>query len=320
MKISFSPSVYEHAAALIQRSPWDVSRDPELLYEGHKAAFLLYRHVPIVLGIDIYNLEAEAYGAKISVPTGNGIPAISGSLVGSVNEGRALPPYNPAKDGRIAMLLEVGQRLAKELPDADVRIPVSGPFSIAVSLRGMTEFLEDVCLYPQEVKAWLMQLAENQGNFIQAIVESGLDVAFFESAATPPLLPPHLFHELELPALQRVMKLAEDCLGHAVPCVIGGNTTPILEDILSTGTSYVVCPAETDQEAFLKKMVNNPEVMVRINLESDTVARGPREAIHAGIDRVLELSRYHANCLMGTGAMPYETPPEHIEWIREYIS
>jgi len=68
MKISFSPSVYEHAAAMIGRSPWDTSRDPDLLYAGHKAAFLKYHHTPVVVGIDIYNLEAEAYGAKVSVP------------------------------------------------------------------------------------------------------------------------------------------------------------------------------------------------------------------------------------------------------------
>ena len=31
----------------------------------------------MVVGIDIYNLEAEAYGALVGTPEGNGIPAIS---------------------------------------------------------------------------------------------------------------------------------------------------------------------------------------------------------------------------------------------------
>jgi hypothetical protein len=38
MRMDISPSVYEHAAALIGRTPWEVSRDPELLYAAHAEA------------------------------------------------------------------------------------------------------------------------------------------------------------------------------------------------------------------------------------------------------------------------------------------
>ncbi len=320
MKIPFNPSVYEHAAALIKRTPWDTSRDPELLFEGHRTAFELYRHEPIVLGIDIYNLEAEAYGAVVNQPSGEGIPAIHTPLVNSLDEGRKLSVYDPATAGRIPMLLAVGRRLAKELPDADVRIPVSGPFSIAMNVRGITGLLEDVAFYPEETSRWLMQLAENQTAFCKAIIASGLDVAFFESAATPPMLSPHLFHEVELGPLKRIMDIAAEVSGHPVPCVIGGDTTPILDDMLATGTGYVICPAETDQEAFLKKSVGKPDVVVRVNLESETVARGSEEEILRGVDRVLELSEIRPNCLLGTGALPFETPPENIKLIRDYIS
>ncbi len=86
MKIPFSPSVYEHAAALIGRSPWEVSRNPELLFAGHQAAYRKYHHTPVVVGVDIYNLEAEAYGAEVRVPGGNGIPAITQPLFEDVEQ------------------------------------------------------------------------------------------------------------------------------------------------------------------------------------------------------------------------------------------
>ena len=35
------------------------------------------------------------------------------------------------------MVIGVGQRLASALPDAQVRIPVAGPFSIALNLLGI---------------------------------------------------------------------------------------------------------------------------------------------------------------------------------------
>lgn len=320
MRIPFSPSVYEHAARLIGRTPWAVSRDADLLFAAHRTAFLEYRHAPVVVGIDIYNLEAEAYGGRVVEPGGNGIPAISEPLVASLEEARSLRPFDPRRDGRIPMVLRVGQRLARELPGADVRIPVSGPFSIAVSLRGITRLLEDVALEPAAVREWLLALAANQAAFCEAVAEAGLDVAFFESAAAPPLLSPRQFREVELPALRRAMQVAAGIVGHPVPCVIGGDTEPILGDILATGTGYVICPAETDQAAFVARSASHPHVKVRINLDPHTVAHGGRAAILREVDRILALAATRPNCLLGTGALPYETPPENVTLIRDYVA
>jgi len=118
-----------------------------------------------------------------------------------------------------------------------------------------------------------------------------LDVAFFESAAAPPLLSPKQFREIELPALQEAMNRVGEIAGHAVPCIIGGDTEAILEDILDTGTSYVICPAETDQEAFMAKVPLQSNVQVRINLNHNTVAYGSRADIFAEVDRISPLSR-----------------------------
>ena len=320
MKIPFSPSVYEHAARLIGRTPWDVSRDLELLCRAHRTAYEQYHHSPIVVGVDIYNLEAEAYGGTVVEPGGDGIPAIVEPVVASVAEGRALPPFDPLSDGRIPMVLAAARRLAAELPEADVRVPVSGPFSIAVSLRGITGLLEDVALEPAATAAWLVQLAENQAALCQAIIDAGVDVAFFESAAAPPLLSPALFRAVELPALRRAMTIAADVAGHPVPCVIGGDTDPILDALLSTGTGYVICPAETDQAAFVARSASRPDVTVRINLEPHVVAHGTPDAILAEVDRIVALAATRPNCLLGTGALPYETPPGNVRLIRDYVA
>jgi len=320
MKIAFSPSVYEHAAALIGRSPWDASRDADLMFAAHRAAYIEYRHAPIVVGIDIYNLEAEAYGGVIVQPGGNGIPAITQPIFRSCSEAFNLKCFDVSKDGRLPMVIEVGCRLKAEFPEAEVRVPVSGPFSIAVSLRSIEGLCEEVVLEPDAVASWLMRLAENQAAFCRAIVAAGLDIAFFESAAAPPMLSPRQFHDIELPALKRIMHLAAEATGHAVPCVIGGDTTPILPDILSTGTGYVVAPFETNQSAFMAASAHRPDVRVRINMDLRIVSCGPKAAILAEVDRVLALAASRPNCVLGTGALPYETPPEHVHLIRNYVA
>ena len=76
MVMEVSPSVYEHAAKIINRTPWEVSRNGELIYQAHAAAYEFYQQTPIMPGIDIYNLEPEAYGAVIEEPVSHNIPAI----------------------------------------------------------------------------------------------------------------------------------------------------------------------------------------------------------------------------------------------------
>jgi len=316
--MDFAPSVYEHAAFLVGRSPWDVSRDAELLFEAHAEAYRRYGHAPIVVGIDIYNLEAEAYGGAVEPPYGVGIPAIGKPIVGSAAGLRALRPFDPGRAGRIPLVLDVAARLARQFPEADVRVPVSGPFSIASNLVGFETLLCDVLTRPEEAVAGLMHLVEGQLGFCRAIAARGLGVAFFESAAAPPLLSPGLFRRVELPALLRMIRGTESILGRPVPCIIGGDTAPILDALLETGTGYVICPIETDQEAFMKQIWAHTHVRVRVNTSAEVMVRGTADELRAEVDRIVRLTAGRGNVCLGTGSLPYETPPENVLWVRAY--
>ena len=322
MKIPFNPSVYEHAARWAGCSPWEASRDPEKMFRGHRDAWLAYRHTPIVVGIDIYNLEAEAYGARITVPGGeDSIPAVAEPPFASLDEVLGIAPFDPERDGRIAMVIGVGRRLQAELPEAEVRIPVAGPFSIAINLLGISRVCEAVAERPDDARRLLMRLAENQAGFIRAVSDAGLKVAFFESAAAPPLISPRQFRTVELPALRRALALTQEITGLASPCILGGDTVKILDDLLSTGTNYVVCNVETDQQKFVDRLcAASPHVNVRINMDPRIVACNDREAIFREVDRILAIAAGRPNCLMGTGCLPLETPPENIRLIREYLA
>jgi len=321
MRIPFNPSVYEHAARFTGRGVYEVSRDAELIFEGHRAAWLEYRHTPIVLGIDIYNLEAEAYGAVVQAPADGGNPAIHQPLWTSLDHGLAVEPFDVDRDGRLRMIIDTGRRLKASLPQADVRIPVSGPFSIAFNLRGISALCEDVADRPDDVRALLTKLAENQTVFTRAILAAGLDVAFFESAAAPPLLSPRQFVNVELPALKLILEKTAALAGHPVPCIMGGNTLKILDPILSTGTGYVVCNVETDQRAFVERLCStHPHVNVRINMDPAIVASTDRAAIRREVDRIVEIAAGRPNCLMGSGCLPLETPVENVRFIREYLA
>jgi len=44
------------------------------------------------------------------------------------------------------------------------------------------------------------------------------------------------------------------------------------------------------------------------------------ERIYRGIERILAFAGGKPNCLLGTGALPLETPPENIGLIKEYLA
>lgn len=315
MRIPLSLSVYEHAAALIGVTPWAASRDPELCWRAHREAYELYRHFPVVVGIDICSPEAEALGREVRRPTGVGIPAITTPIAGSAAEAVELPLLDPAH-GRIPMMLAVGERLAGEFPEADVRIPVSGPFSVAQNLLGLGRLMEEVALAPGAVRGLLERLVDGQVRLARAVVEAGLGVAFFESAAAPPLLSPRMFREIEAAPLQRLMHAVGEIAGAPAPCIIGGDTAAIVPEMLATGTDFLICPAETDREAFLAATAHAPEVRVRVNLDPAVYVRGSEGEIIAAVDEVVALARTRPNLLLGTGAIPYETPPANLLLLR----
>lgn len=309
--MKFEPAVYEHAAKLIGKSPWEVSRSKELMVQGHKAAFDLYRHTPVVVGIDIYNLEAEAFGSVIAEPDGDGIPAPEKHLCDEVADILSLVDFDPATSGRLAMVIEAARELKARLPDAVVKVPVSGPFSLAANLCGLENLLCDCMTDPEVVFQALEKLKQNQIRFREAIRVAGLEPTFFESAATPPLVPPPMFSEMVLPALKELLDGAS--------CIIGGNTLPILAPMLSTGTQYVICPGETDQATFMKTMEAHPNVMVRINMNPAVFCLTDAAAAFTEADRVMKLAAGRDKVCIGSGVLAYEAVPETVLAVKEHI-
>ncbi|MDP6546973.1 MAG: uroporphyrinogen decarboxylase family protein [Phycisphaerae bacterium] len=317
--IPLGMAVYEHAAALIGAGLWETSRSEELMFASHAKAYETYQHSPVVVGIDIYNLEAEALGATVAPGGPNAIPAIVDHPFSSLDDLLGLDDFDPAA-GRIPLVLGAARRIAEKHPQADVRIPVAGPFSIAFNLVNLETLLCEMLADPEKGAAALRRIAEAQVDFCREIHRSGLDIALFESAATPPMLSPETFEQMELPVLKDLLTRAAEIVDHPLPCIIGGDTTPILEAMLSTGTGYVVCPAETDQAAFMDIMARHSDITVRVNMDSGVMSRGRSDEIRAEIRRIIDLVGDRPKCCIGTGAIPYETPPQAILGAKEYLA
>ena len=122
---------------------------------------------------------------------------------------------------------------------------------------------------------------------------------------------------MELPALKVAIAGVSRAAGRAVPCIIGGDTAAIVPAMLETGTDFLICPAETDRAAFLAATSDRPDVKVRVNLNPAVYTSGSRAEIAAAVEQVAALAAGRPNILLGTGGIPYETPPENILYLKQ---
>jgi uroporphyrinogen decarboxylase len=316
--VKFVPVVYEHAAALIGRRPYEVAYDPALLAGAHAEAFRRYHHDPVVPGIDVYNVEAEAYGARLRDAGGIAIPSIAEPLISAIDGVFELPPIDVATSGRFPLVLEAATRLRVQCHDTTIAVPLSGPFSIVQNLLGMEELLFSVVAEPDRVRDALMVVAKHTGELMKGIAKAGFDVIVFESSASPPLLSPAMFRSVESPALNHLGHLHRELYGKGIALILGGNTLPVLEDLLATGAGSIICPAEVDIPAFLGLMQPHPEVAVRINMRPGGFALSVEEAREEA-SRILKHADVNGNQCIGSGVLPFDANPDTVVTIQRFV-
>jgi len=320
--VKFEPISYDHAARLINQRPWNVSRNGKLLVEAHETAIKTYKSSECIVGVDIYNIEIEAYGCEIIEPDGNGIPTAGTHPFDKVSDLIALQ-LNPAKDGRIPMLLEAAVKISEQNPDVKVRIPIAGPFTIACHLLGMENTLCELIMEPEPVAQALLHLADNQLKLAQVVLDKGIGLTVFDSSVTPPLLSPATFKEWVLPSLDKLLGELPDETRKETQLIIGGDTLHILDSILSLDPAYIICPAETDQEKFMKKIIAHDDMIVRVNMNPSVFLAENIKQAKIEFERIFKLAMYRKKSTIGS-LLPFNADSKVVseitKWTNEAIS
>lgn len=316
--MEFCLGVYEHAAALIGRRPWEVSRSQELLVAAHRKAWERYGQRMLVVGVDIYNIEPEALGAVVGEPPGNNVPAIVEHPFSELAELEGLSSFDQGA-GRIPLVLAAAQELLTACVGAEVRVPVCGPMALASGLVGMENLLIGLVEDPELAGRVLRELVRHQLQYVEAIKAAGARPVFFESGATPPLLPVTLFEQIEAPLLRKLFHGAAAIFKESPPCIIGGDALPIADAFLRTGPGYVIAPSETDQAGFLAEASHHPEIHVRINMPSTHLASADWSELTSDALHAVKLATTRANTSVGCGVVPFETDPQLLDRLKIFI-
>lgn len=320
-RIPFVPAIYEHKGALIGKSPSQICRNADLLHAGLRRELEVYDADMLVIGIDVYNVEAEALGCRVVYfEDSNDCPGIVDPIVDRPGALYRLGVPDPECDGRMPIYLDVAQRLGREIGEAViVRGAVTGPYSMAAELVGAETFVLLTVDDPDFARKVIEFCARVTVEFGKAFLRRGVEPIIFDSRATPTLASPRVVKSLVLPVYRDyVIPQLKSAGGRFLPLIIGGNTTSIIDDLIATGATQFL----SDRPANLAKWCDKAlaaGVPVRANVDALLVNRGPVEAIRRQAVEILSEFHRHPGFLLGCGVLGHDGNPEHVHAIRQTL-
>lgn len=311
----FVPSIYEHGAAVIGREPGQVSRSADLMAAAAVESWRRYAHDIVSVGIDIYNVEAEAFGCAVSDGAEASIPGVTSHPLagGDAPDPADLPIPQPDEANRLGLIADASASVVREIgSDVWVYACMGGPFSQAVELRGFENFIADICLAPETAHALLERTTELSIQQARRLSARGAGVYLFESWATIPLIDPHIFGRFVVPYNKRVIDAVAAEFATPPPAVIMGGDTAILMDFfIEVGTSLVVADFNTDFD-FMRARIADRPMIIRGCADPKVIERGDWEALARSVNALASKSAGMANFVWGCGCVSYDTPAEHL--------
>lgn len=319
-RVPFMPTLYEHCAALIHKTPSQAAQDKKLLVEAQLKGYETYGHDLVTIGMDIYNVEVEALGAEILYTDTVNIPGMKDHILADTDELGHLSVPDPEQDGRMPMFLEAGEEIKKAIgEEVIVNGTIVGPFTMAALLRGFEKIIFDMILNPEYADTLMKFTADVGIRYAEAMIKRGLSLSINESWITPPLMSPDLFKNQILKWEQYVIQSLKEKGLTSIGLISGGNTTPILDDLVLSGSSLIMADYGCDLTYF-KQKANEANITLRGCIDSKMLERGTEEEIRKSTEEVLRIGMAGTGkFVMGCGVVSYNTPTEKLRYFKKAV-
>jgi len=319
-RIPFVPTIYEHAAKVVGKPVSLLCKNADLLVEAQLKCYEFYRHDLISVGVDIYNVEYEAMGANFKYFDDERLPETYDILVTCEEDLKALRIPNPDKDGRMPLFLDAAERINKEVgEEVGVGGTIVGPFTLAAIARGYENFVMDMIDNPDFAEAQLEFALKVGLAYGKAFIDRGLSVAINESWISPPLLSPYFYRSFAAKYEKKLISKLKNYGASSVALISGGDTTPIVADMVKTGTSLLMCDYRNDRKLF-EQYCRKHDIVLRASIQSRTVAVGTDEELYNEVKAVINDCAHYHKFVMGCGVVGYDTEPGRVIKFKEIVN
>lgn len=297
----------------------DFFRDGEAMAEGQIAAWKRFGHDVLLVENGTAAL-AEACGVNV-IYQDDAAPVAKEPAIKSLDEVDGLEIPDPYKTPVLAENLKATRIVAGAIGDRAFIIGRGdqGPFSLASEIRGMSEFMMDLALgeEPEKIHRLLDYCRQVIYRYALAQIEQGAHcTSIGDSPSGPDVISPRLYREYAYPHVKR---LIDDLRAQGVRVAyhICGNSTPIIEDMVSTGAAIV----EIDQKADMRRSkaaAQGKTTLLGPIDPSGVLANGTPEDVTAKAREALEILAPGGGFILGPGcALPATTPDENLDALIE---
>jgi uroporphyrinogen decarboxylase len=216
------------------------------------------------------------------------------------------------------LVVEAAARLQRAVgPGLIVRGALTGPFSLACALAGTEAVLIATVEDPAFVRGLLSFAAEVAVDLGTAFLARGVEPVLFDSKASPGAASPRVFREFVLPVYRDVVvPRLRQAGAKSLPLIIGGDTTPILEELLATGAGQLLCDAGSDLDLFARRCREERRAL-RASVDARLVHTGRPGKIREEARGILHQMVGQPGLLFGCGVVAYDCPTRNVLALRE---
>jgi len=312
------------AAAEMGLTMGQFREDPGLIAEAFIRSVEKYDLDGVLIDVDTVTL-AGSIGVPVDLPEHEPGRPLRGFL-DSPGSMHSLKPVDVGAYKYIQIWLEAVRRVKEYFGD---EILVRGncdqlPFSLASMMRGTEHWMTDLyTAEPEHLHELLEYCTEATCQFIRLMVETGAHVVSNgDSPAGPEMIPPELYEEYAMPYEKRIVEEAHS-KGVFYILHICGNTVPILDKMLKTGSDGFEIDYKTDAQYAFNVLKDKATFIGNID-PSGVLALGTPEMVTRKTNELLDMFSKTNRFILNSGcALPSITPEANmkafVEAARNYV-
>ncbi|HEY3418925.1 MAG TPA: uroporphyrinogen decarboxylase family protein [Methanomassiliicoccales archaeon] len=309
-RVPVIPQVFGHAAVCNQVPLHKYLRDGRTLAECQIQAREKYGYDAVFALMDV-NVESEAMGSEIAFRDGM-YPHITKHVLSEAPGVDGLDVPDPMTDGRMPETLEAIRVARKDVGnEALVASAILGPFTLTCQLLGTERALYMLADDKPKFLEFLRFSEKVAISYGVAQVMAGSHAPImFDPGATPSVLPPALFREIEGPSLTRVRKALAKAGAAGTWLHIAGGTDKVLPSCRSIGVQIVNFDYDVAPEVAISAL---PDVCLDGNIKSLSFCSSSPLAVSQGSKKLLKTFENRGGFILSSGCeVPLEANPECI--------
>lgn len=304
-----------YCAGLAGYSVREILIDAQKSAQAHLAFYDRFQPDSLIVYNDIY-LELEALGCALEFPEDN-ISHPKGALLENKNNLAGLKIPDPRRDGRLPYFLELCERVAGQVrKDASVGLGHSGPWNLAMHLRGAEQFLVDSIQDPDFVHALMAFTTEVVKTLGDTLIDQGFMPSLGEASASCSLISPRMYREFILPYhkdLCRHFRTRKAMMS----LHICGYIDPIVQEVMDSGIGFLSLDAPSSLEK--ATAAARGKVVIMGNVPTHLFADGTSLDMENAVDNCLRAAGPTGRFVLASGCeIPLNSTEDRIAHFFEH--